>query len=99
MQPPETRYRPSTRAFPDVLPPVVYAVGETVRQVRDGGRMAFRGRRWRVGQAFDGYPVAVRATETDGVFGVYFLTHCLTQIDLREALGRAACVEDVPAQV
>ena len=99
MHPPETRYRPSMRAFPDVLPPVAYDRGETVRQVRDGGRLEFRGRRWRVGQALDGYPVAVRATDTDGVFGVYFLTHCLAQIDLYETVCEAACVEDVPAQV
>ena len=99
MQPPATRYQASKRVLPDPLPCVEYNMGETVRRVRDGGRVTFRGRQWRVGGAFDGYPVAIRGTETDGVFGVYFLAQGIAQIDLRDPLCESASVEDVLAQV
>lgn len=71
-QVPARRYQPSGRPYPEQLPPLEYAPEDIVRQVRDGGRLSFRGRTFRISQSFDGYPVAIRATATDGRFEVYF---------------------------
>lgn len=62
-------------------------------------RMRFGGRVWRVGKAFDGYPVALLPAATDGVFTVCFLVHPIAQIDLRDGIVTRQSVEDVSAQV
>jgi transposase InsO family protein len=80
---PASRYRPSDRAFPERLADPVYGPGDAVRKVQSGGLVHFRGHGVRVGEAFRGLAVAVRPTATDGVWGVYFLTHAIGQVDLR----------------
>ena len=83
---PGDRYVPSTRRYTDTLPPIEYAPGDLVRKVQDHGRISFRGRVHRVGRAFVGEPVALRATEEDGVWEVYYCAQRITRIDLRESL-------------
>ncbi|MDX6306422.1 MAG: hypothetical protein QOI77_3391, partial [Blastocatellia bacterium] len=39
---------------------------------------------FRVGKAFRGYPVALRPTQADGVYEIYFATHRILTIDLRQ---------------
>lgn len=69
---PAARYRPSQRLFPEKLPPIEYPSSDQVRKVSVIGKISFHGKRYRVGNAFCGYPVAVRETESDGVFDVFF---------------------------
>ena len=83
---PGDRYVPSTRPYQEILPPIEYAPGDLVRKVQDHGRISFRGRVHRVGRAFVGEPVALRATEEDGVWEVYYCAQRITRIDLRESL-------------
>jgi len=78
---PASRYRPSLVPLPDPLPSVEYAAGSTVRQVHDGGRVLLHGHPYRVGQAFDGYPVARSPTEADGVWQVWFAHHPIATLD------------------
>jgi transposase InsO family protein len=80
---PASRYRVSPRPLPSELPPITYDVGDTVRQVQDGGRFSFRGRVYRLAKAFRGYPIGLRATGQDGVLGVWFGAHRLGYLDLR----------------
>jgi transposase InsO family protein len=80
---PAERYRLSPRAFPQALPLIDYAPADIVRQVKDGGRICFRHRLWRVGKAFVGQPVALRPADQDGVFTVHFCAQRIGQIDLR----------------
>ena len=82
MEVPAGRYRPSPRNFPERLSPVEYEPGSLVRRVNDGGRIRFKGQVFRIGRAFDGYPVALRTTLTDGVFDVLFCQFTIAQIDL-----------------
>jgi transposase InsO family protein len=82
-RPPATRYTPSERLLPAVLPPIAYAPGDVVRQVHDRGRVKFRGRLLRVSHAFIGQPVALRAVD-DGVWDVYFCHQRIARADLRE---------------
>lgn len=81
---PASRYQPSARAYPDRLPAIDYDSGDHVRKVQDGGRVAFRGKTWRLPKAFKGYPVAFRPTLEDGVWNVFFMTHKIDQVDLRQ---------------
>lgn len=80
---PGERYRPSARPFPECLPAIEYGPGDSVRKVSEIGFISFNSRRWRIGKAFRGQPVALRATKIDGVFSVHFCTHRIATIDLR----------------
>ena len=82
MDTPSTRYQPSPRPFPDILPPVTYAVGDILRKVDEAGKIYFRNRSFRVGKAFRHQPVALRPTETDGLFHVFFCQQKVALIDL-----------------
>ena len=83
MEVPASRYRPSARPYPERLPPIEYAPSDIVRKVQNGGWVHFRGGTYRLGKAFYGYPVALRPTETDGLWTVFFLTHPIGLIDER----------------
>lgn len=82
-RPPMSRYQPSPRPFPETLPPVAYEHGDEVRQVGDKGRISFRGRRFLVSRAFIGQPVALRATETDGQYDIYYCLQRVGSLSLR----------------
>jgi transposase InsO family protein len=82
MEVPASRYQPSPRSFPKQLPEIEYPSTDKVRKVEEGGQFTFHRRRLRVGQAFAGYHVALRASTTDGIYDVYFATHRIAQVDL-----------------
>ena len=82
---PGQRYRPSSRPFPEVLPPVEYGPDDEVRKVGSDGFISFRNRYWRIGRGLRGELVALRPTGEDGVFAVYFCAHRIGAIDLRAA--------------
>jgi len=77
---PGERYKTSSRAFPEVLPPVLYDSDEYVRKVDICGRIHFRNRRFRVGKAFYQQYVALRPSNTDGIFEVFFCHKKISQI-------------------
>ena len=81
---PITRYTPSPRPFPETLPAVAYAPDDLVRSVDVSGRISFQGSRHRVGRAFTHKQVALRPTQTDGVWDVHFSIQRIKTIDLRE---------------
>lgn len=80
---PASRYQPSLRPFPRVLPPIAYRPDDVVRKVMRRGYVSYRNRRYKIGTAFEGYPVAMRATEQDGRMAVYFMHKQIRTIDLR----------------
>ena len=81
MATPASRYRPSERRFPAVLPPVEYGPDDVVRKV-DQGHLSYRGRMFKISKAFHGYPVALRPTAEDGLLAVYFCQQQVASIDL-----------------
>jgi transposase InsO family protein len=83
-RPPTSRYAPSPRPFPDVLPPVCYDPADQVRKVRSQGSISFQNRIHFVGRGLVGEPVAIRPTDTDGVFAVLYCHQQVQTIDLRE---------------
>ena len=80
---PASRYAPSPRAFPAVLPPIEYGPGDAVRKVQGKGEIHYGGRIFRLSTALHGYPVAVRPTTIDGRLAVYFCHHRVAEFDLR----------------
>ena len=82
---PAERYRPSSRAFPETLPPIGYGPGDIVRKVDRGACFYLHNRKFRIGRAFCGQLIALRPTIEDGVFNVHYCTHHIATLDLRRA--------------
>lgn len=85
MEVPVSRYLPSTRAFPQALPPIEYGPDDLVRKVQDDGKVTLHGIPIQVGNAFKGLPVALRPTVVDGLYNVFFMSQYLSQVDLNES--------------
>lgn len=61
MVPPGERYRPGSRCFDPRKVDPGYGPGEVLRKTDEYGRFRYRGRGWRVGKAFKGRVLALRA--------------------------------------
>ena len=82
--------------MPRKTPTVDYDEGELVRIVSSTkAYISFKGRLWRVPQAFRGERVAIRPLSQDGRYGVFFTSHKIAEIDLT----KPKTVSDVPEQV
>jgi len=93
---PASRYRPSARAMPERLPAVDYDEREDVRRVSTTkAYLSFKGRLWRVPQAFCGERLAIRPLNAHGRYGIYFGAYQIAEIDLTNPKG----VGDVSEQV
>jgi len=79
---PASRYAPSPRSLPGTLPEPEYPPTDHVRRVCAEGTISFRGRAWRVGKAFRGQRVGVRAADPAGTWAVFFGAHPIASIDL-----------------
>jgi transposase InsO family protein len=84
MQVPAACYRPSPRQYQENLPPIDYGPDDQVRKVYQGGWISFRGKNYSVPKAFRGQRVAVRPTETNGLFDVYFGNQKIAHLNLKE---------------
>lgn len=83
---PSKRYRPSNRSFPEVLPLIEYQESAVVRKVSGEGLISFKGKRYRVGECFAGYPVALEETDEPHIIDVILAHQKVIKIDLnREA--------------
>lgn len=80
---PASRYQQSPHSFPERLPEIEYGPGDRVRKVDQLGRISYQGRAFRIGKAFRGHYVALRATTTDGIWDIYFAQHKIGHISLR----------------
>jgi transposase InsO family protein len=81
-EPPGTRYQPGRRAYTEIPPPADYPSGDLQRRVVQGGLISFRSHTYRVGRAFTGELVALRAV-ADGVWDVYYCLQRIKTLDLR----------------
>ncbi len=83
MDVPASRYRPSPRPMPKTLPRIEYDAHEIVRTVpATKDYISFRGRFWKVPEAFRGERLAIRPRGADGRYGVFFASHRIATIDL-----------------
>ena len=84
MHVPASRYQPSSRAYPEQLPPIEYGPTDIVRKVRGHGHIKYQGRELHVGSAFRGLHIALRPTTTDGLFDLFFCQHRIGQLNLAD---------------
>lgn len=84
MKVPAECYRPSTRQYRKSLPPIDYGPDDQVRKVQQGGWISYQGKEHAVPKAFFGQRVAVRPTETDGLFDVYFCNQRIAKLNVKE---------------
>jgi transposase InsO family protein len=87
---PSERYRPSTRSYPESLPPIEYGDGDIVRKADKEGNVTYKNRRIRPGKPFRGELLALRPTSEDGVFTLHFCRHQIGTVDMRVA-DEGAC--------
>ena len=83
MQTPGSQYQPSPRTFTGNLPPIEYPAEDILRKIDCLGKLQFQGRKFRIGKAFKHSLVALRATELEGIFNVFFFKQRIAQIRLR----------------
>jgi putative transposase len=82
---PASRFRISPRPMPAKLPEPQYGPDEIVRSVSSTkAYIAFKGRNWKVPEAFCGERLAIRPLDRDGHYGVFFAAHHIATIDLTE---------------
>ena len=81
---PASRYQPSPRSFPDVLPPIEYGPDDIVRKVQAEGLISYQGRAFRLSKAFRALPVALRPTSEDGILDVFYCHQKVARIDLHQ---------------
>ncbi|QYA06165.1 IS481 family transposase [Agrobacterium larrymoorei] len=80
---PASRYRPSSRAFPNQLPEPIYDRSEIVRCVSSTkGYVSFKGKTWRVPNAFRNERLAIRSLNRTGLYGVFFGATQVAKINL-----------------
>jgi transposase InsO family protein len=83
LQTPASRYSPSPRSYPSVLPSIAYADDDIVVNVGWNGWLKFKGKHVHLSNALHHLPVALRADPNDSdCFDVMFCHHLVTRIDL-----------------
>lgn len=80
---PANRYQKSTRAYIEHPTNFEYGSDVQVRAVNEGGRLAFRGKRYKVGKAFYGERVALKETDDPNQFAVYFMDTFIKKLRLK----------------
>jgi hypothetical protein len=86
---PASRYRPSARNYPDMLPAIEYGPDDTVCTVGWNGLVKFRDHTLKVSNALTRLPIAFRPVAgSDGLFDLYFCHQRFMQLDLHEQPNR-----------
>ena len=80
---PSSRYRISSRTFQEALPPVEYADDVECRRVNPSGQFSFRGRIFKVSEAFGGERVGLRGTVEDGAWDLLYGAEVIGRVDLK----------------
>jgi putative transposase len=80
---PADRYKPSRRTFPAELPTIAYEKDEIVRTVpASKDYVSFKGRLWKVPEAFRGERLAIRPLSPNGKYGIFFASYQVASIEL-----------------
>ena len=92
---PLERYKLSPRAYSPTLTAFDYGPDDHPRKVQQGGHLHFRGRRLKVPKAFAGKTVALRPSNHDGLYEIFFRSKNLGAIDLALTSEHPQRVTDV----
>jgi len=81
---PASHYHPSSRPFPETLPPLRFPHGAAIRRVDATGRISFHNQRFRVSRAFKDLAVGLLPDEQDdGLVHVFFNDILVRTLDQR----------------
>ena len=81
---PVARYAPSPHAFPEALPLIECAPVHQVRRVQQQGWISFKGKTFKLPEAFAGYPVGLLPTTQDGIWTMIFASRQIAKFDRRD---------------
>ncbi len=81
---PLSRYRPSQRAYQEVVEPFEYSPVDAVRTVHTTGQISYRGQVYKISEAFTGRKVGVRPSSEDGIMLVYYRHQRIARLNLRQ---------------
>jgi len=87
---PDTRYRPSPLKYPMELPEITYRPNDITRTVDKNGFIYIKQKKYRMGKAFSGDPLALRPTDRKQTIEVYFCNKKIRTLYLKS-------VKDVPS--
>jgi putative transposase len=87
-QTPSSHYRPSSRSFPDHLPPLDYPGHFVVKRITSAGTFRFQHKLLFIANALQQHHIGLEETG-DGIWSIYFGTVLLAKLDEREMLIRA----------
>lgn len=96
---PADRYAASPREYREMIPSFEYAPGDALRRVQGGGRINFDGCETRVPKAFAGREIALRASNQDGLYEVFYRHQRIARLDFRAEKSDAQPVHHVSEQV
>jgi transposase InsO family protein len=82
---PATRYTPSARSLPKHLPPIEYGPADHLFTVKSKGEITWKNRTYYLGNGFAKQPIALRPSNTDGLYEVFFCHQRLGWIDLHQS--------------
>jgi len=99
LQVPADRYSPSSRTYTDQIQQFEYASGDHLRIVQQHGRVSFKNRVLKASRALIGKTVALRPTNKDGVYDLFFRHQLIKTIDLATLDRPAESVHDVSEQL
>jgi transposase InsO family protein len=85
---PASRYTSSPRSLPKFVTPPTYHDRDLVRSLNPSGQLSFRGRTYKLSEAFSRRQLALRPTSIDGVWDVYFSRFKVAVLDERDASAR-----------
>ena len=77
---PQTRYQPSHRAFPEIIPEYEYDNYDMVRTTDCRGSVHYQGKRLLIGRAFSGKKVGI-IKQDDGSIDVHYCHQCIGKFD------------------
>jgi hypothetical protein len=80
---PISRYRPSPRSFCEDLETFDYASHDIVRRVQQKGSISFKGTHYRLPNAFQGKDIALRPTQIEGTYDIYYRHHFIKTLDTK----------------
>lgn len=87
-KPPSTRYQPSPRRHMERLAELEYGAEKEVRTPNPVGQLNWRGRQYKLGEAFGGQRLGIGPADQDGVRRVYFGRFWIGILDERDGSGR-----------
>jgi transposase InsO family protein len=80
---PISRYRPSPRSFCEDIDIFDYASHDIVRRVQQKGSISFKGTHYRLPNAFQGKDIALRPTQIEGTYDIYYRHHFIKTLDTK----------------